>query len=142
MNHYPFHFSFLVKDLESTRKFYGEILQCAEGRSTETWADFNFYGSQLSCHIYDKIPESIKCGIVDTIVVPIPHFGCILPWKEFHSLANRLNENEVEFIVKPAIRFAGEPVEQATMFFKDYSGNSLELKSFKNPEHIFTPQKH
>lgn len=141
MNHYPFHFSFLVTDLDSTRKFYGELLGCIEGRSTDTWVDFDFYGNQLSCHTNNIIPPSIECGVVDSIIVPIPHFGCILPWEEFHSLEIRLREFGINFIVKPTIRFAGEPVEQATMFFKDFSGNSMEFKSFKNPEHIFTQQK-
>jgi extradiol dioxygenase family protein len=140
MSHYPFHFSFLIKSIESARDFYGGILGCREGRSTDTWVDFDFYGNQLSMHVSKEIPESKPCGIVDTIVVPIPHFGCILPWNEFHSLAERLESNNIEFIIKPTIRFAGEPVEQATMFFKDTSGNSLEFKAFKHPEHIFTPQ--
>lgn len=138
MPHYPFHFSYLVKDLDSTRKFYGEILGCREGRSTNDWVDFDFYGNQLSMHVTGEVPESIPCGVVDTIVVPIPHFGCILPWDEFHSLAGKLKNANVEFIIKPTIRFAGQPGEQATMFFKDPSSNSIEIKSFRNPEHIFT----
>lgn len=138
MIHYPFHFSFLVKDLESTRKFYGEILGCAEGRSTETWVDFDLYGNQLSCHTYDRIPEPINCGLVDLVIVPIPHFGCILPWDEFHSLAHSVSEHSIEFMIRPHIRYAGEKAEQATMFFQDFSGNSLEFKSYKFPEHIFT----
>ncbi len=139
MNNYPFHFSFLVKDLDSTRRFYGEIMGCPEGRSSQSWVDFDFYGNQLSCHIHYEIPKPVNCGIVDKIIVPIPHFGCILPWEEFHKLASRLSEHEIEFIIRPYIRFAGEPAEQATMFFNDFSGNSLEFKSFKNPEHVFTP---
>lgn len=140
MPQYPFHFSFLIKSIDSARKFYGELLGCREGRSTDTWVDFDFHGNQLSMHVSGDIPESKPCGIVDTIVVPIPHFGCILPWNEFHGLAEKLEANNIEFIIKPTIRFAGEPGEQATMFFSDTSGNSLEFKSFKNPEHIFTAQ--
>lgn len=135
---YPFHFSFLVKDLPSTRKFYGEILGCSEGRSADSWVDFNFGGNQLSMHVSEKVPESIPCGVVDHVIVPIPHFGCILPWDEFHVMAKRLQDNNVEFIIEPYIRFADQPGEQATMFFKDPSGNALEIKSYKDPEHIFT----
>ena len=135
---YPFHFSFLVKDLTSTRKFYGQILGCAEGRSSDSWVDFNFGGNQLSMHVSEKVPESIPCGVVDHVIVPIPHFGCIMPWDEFHKLADKLHAEKVEFIIAPSIRFAGQPGEQATMFFKDPSGNSLEIKCYKNPEHMFT----
>jgi extradiol dioxygenase family protein len=138
MSRYPFHFSFLVKDLLSTRRFYGEILGCPEGRSSDSWVDFNLGGNQLSMHVSEKIPESFPCGVVDSVIVPIPHFGCIMPWDEFHVLAEKLHKEKVEFIIEPGIRFAGQPGEQATMFFKDPSGNSLEIKSFKNPEHIFT----
>lgn len=141
MPNYPFHFSFLVTSLDESRKFYSNILGCQEGRSTDTWVDFDFYGNQLSMHVCDNIPETKPCGVVDTIVVPIPHFGAILPWDEFHSLADKLVKENVEFVIKPTIRFAQQPGEQATMFFKDPSGNSLEIKSFKNPEHIFTPNK-
>ncbi len=139
MPRYPFHFSFLVKDLDSTRKFYGSILGCPEGRSADSWVDFDFYGNQLSMHVSPTVPESKPIGVVDTIIVPIPHFGCIVPWDEFHKLAENLQASaEVEFIISPMIRFAEEPGEQATMFFKDFSGNNLEIKSFKNPEHVFT----
>lgn len=142
MSNYPFHFSFLVKDLDSTRKFYRDILNCTEGRSTDTWVDFDFYGNQLSCHTHNVIPESIECGVVDSVIVPMPHFGCILPWEDFHSLAHRVSENNIDFVIRPHIRFAGEDSEQATMFFKDFSGNSLEFKTFRNPEHIFTRQSY
>lgn len=137
MSHHPFHFSFFTKSINSARKFYGELLGCREGRSTGSWIDFDFYGNQLSLHINDEIQEAKPCGFVDTIVVPIPHFGCILPWDEFHSLADKLLKAEIEFIIKPTIRFAGEPGEQATMFFKDNSGNSLEFKAFLHPENVF-----
>src|SRR5438105_4871691 len=135
MKHYPFHFSFLVKDIGSTRKFYLDILGCKEGRSTDTWVDFDFYGNQLSCHVNEKVPEPIYCGFVDQVVVPIPHFGCVIPWEEFNILAKKIEDNNIEFIIKPTVRYVGEPGEQATMFFMDYSGNSLEFKSYKNPDH-------
>ncbi|MCX7878307.1 MAG: VOC family protein [Ignavibacteria bacterium] len=138
MKQCPFHYSFLVKDLESSRKFYGEILECREGRSTSTWIDFDFFGNQLSLHVSDKIPESHPCGFVDGIVVPIPHFGCIVSWKDFNKIADKLKANNIEFIIPPTIRYIDELGEQATMFFRDFSGNFLEIKSFRNPEHIFT----
>lgn len=139
MSNYPFHFSFLVTSLDDARNFYGKILGCREGRSTDSWVDFDFYGNQLSLHISDEVPESKPCGVVDSVIVPIPHFGCIMPWEEFHSLSGKLLNESVEFVIKPYIRYAGQPGEQATMFFKDPSGNSLEIKSFRNPGHIFTP---
>jgi extradiol dioxygenase family protein len=138
MPHHPFHFSFLVKDLESTREFYGSLLNCSEGRSADSWVDFDFYGNQLSMHVSDEVPASIPCGVVDKVIVPIPHFGCILPWDEFQLLADKLQSSNVEFIIKPTIRYAGQPGEQATMFFKDPSGNSLEIKCFRNPQNIFS----
>jgi extradiol dioxygenase family protein len=138
MNTHPFHFAFLVKDLSSTRKFYGEILSCKEGRSTHTWIDFDFFGNQISAHVNNEIPASIDCGHVDNIVVPIPHFGAIISWDEFQRLADRLKVADVSFVIEPTIRYAGQPGEQATMFFKDFSGNAIEFKSFKHPEHIFT----
>lgn len=141
MKHFPFHFSFLVKDIESTRKFYLNILGCKEGRSSDTWVDFDFYGNQLSCHVNEKIPEPIYCGFVDAVVVPIPHFGCVIPWEEFYELAKKIEDNKIEFIIKPTIRYVGEPGEQATMFFQDFSGNSLEFKSYRNPDHMFTIHK-
>lgn len=137
MSHYPFHFSFFVKSHDSARKFYGGLLGCKEGRSSDTWIDFDFYGNQLSLHISEDIPVSKPCGLVDNVIVPIPHFGCILPWNEFHELAEKLQKAEIEFIIEPVIRFAGKSGEQATMFFKDTSGNSLEFKSFRHPENIF-----
>lgn len=141
MPHHPFHYSFLVKDLESTRAFYGNTLGCKEGRSTETWVDFDFYGNQLSMHVSETMITPVLCGIVESKVVPIPHFGCIIPWDTFHSLAENLRGAGIKFIIEPNIRFAEEPGEQATMFFSDPSGNSIEIKSYKNPKHIFTPHK-
>ena len=138
MNASPFHFAFLVKDLSSTRKFYGEILSCKEGRSTDTWIDFDFFGNQISAHVNNEIPSSIDCGHVDDIIVPIPHFGAIISWDEFQRLTERLKAANVPFMIEPRIRYAGQPGEQATMFLKDFSGNAIEFKSFKNAEHIFT----
>ena len=137
MNH-PFHFSFLVGDLASTRKFYGKILGCKEGRSTDTWVDFDFFGNQISAHVHTPLLKPVECGQVDGIVVPIPHFGAIISWDEFQQLSDRLRQAKVKFIIEPRIRYAGQPGEQATMFLTDFSGNAIEFKSFKHPEHIFT----
>ncbi|HEU4435892.1 MAG TPA: VOC family protein [candidate division Zixibacteria bacterium] len=133
-----FHFSFFVKDLASTRQFYGQILGCKEGRSTESWVDFDFFGNQLSAHITGAVTPTQNKGKVDGVAVPMPHFGAVLPWEEFHSLADRVRKAGVSFVIEPRIRFTGQPGEQATMFFLDPSGNALEFKAFKNPEHIFT----
>jgi len=134
----PFHYSFFVKDLPSTRGFYGGLLGCREGRSTATWVDFDFFGSQISAHTTGTVTPARNTGEVEGIKVPMPHFGAILPWEEFHVLAERLMRAEVGFIIAPRVRFAGQPGEQATMFLLDPSGNALEFKSFKNPEGVFT----
>src|SRR5262245_49293461 len=134
----PFHYSFFVKDLPSTRGFYGELLGCREGRSTATWVDFDFFGSQISAHTTGTVAPVQNTGEVEGIKVPMPHFGAILPWQEFHDLAERLTRAGVAFIIAPRVRFAGQPGEQATMFLLDPSGNALEFKSFKSPEGVFT----
>ena len=134
----PFHYAFFVRDISSTRRFYGEILGCREGRSTETWIDFDFFGNQISAHITGPVATTHSTGVVAGVAVPIPHFGALLPWSEFDGVAQRIREAGVSFVIEPMIRFAGEPGEQATMFVLDLSGNALEFKSFRHPEHIFT----
>ncbi len=134
----PFHFAFYVKDLESTRRFYIALLGCREGRSTEAWVDFDFFGHQLSAHVNPDPPQPRWTGQVDGITVPMPHFGAIVPWDAFHALAARLEQGGVAFIITPRIRYAGQPGEQATMFFQDPSGNAIEMKAFRHPEHVFT----
>ena len=134
----PFHYSFFVRDLDSTRRFYGGILGCREGRSTEHWVDFDFFGNQISAHVTGPVVPTVDAGIVEGIAVPMPHFGAILPWNDFHALAGRIREAGIAFVIEPRIRFAGQPGEQATMFLLDPSKNALEFKSFKHPEHVFT----
>jgi len=134
----PFHYSFFVRDLDATRRFYGEILGCAEGRSTATWVDFDFFGHQISAHTTGRVVPTEAKGEVDGIAVPMPHFGAILGWDEFEGLAGRLRAADVGFVLEPRVRFAGQPSEQATMFLLDPSGNALEFKSFRHPEHVFT----
>ena len=134
----PFHFAFIVKDLASTRRFYGDLVGCREGRSTETWVDFDFFGNQISAHTTGTVATTEKTGQVDGIAVPMPHYGAVLEWKEFEALADRFRAAGVSFLVEPRIRYAGQPGEQATMFLLDPSGNALEFKSFRHPEHVFT----
>lgn len=133
----PFHYAFPVVDLASTRRFYGELLGCAEGRSAETWVDFDFFGNQISAHIAAHMPPLVAHGHVDGIEVPIPHFGAILDWDEFDRLAKRLESANIAFVITPRIRFQGLPGEQATMFLCDFSGNPLEFKAFRHPENVF-----
>ena len=132
-----FHYAFKVKDIVSTRRFYIEILRCKEGRSTNTWIDFNFFGNQLSAHISDEIPKLDYCGNVDGIKVPIPHFGCLLSIEEFKIVQKRLEDSKVEFVIKPQKRYEGKVGEQYTMFVFDLSGNPLEFKAFVDNEEIF-----
>ncbi|WP_422361008.1 VOC family protein [Reichenbachiella sp.] len=132
-----FHYAFKVKDVESTRQFYVNILGCEEGRSTETWIDFNFFGHQLSAHISDDIPPLDYCGKVDGINVPIPHFGCLLSAADFQKVKQKLEGAQIEFLIKPQERYKGQKGEQLTMFVFDHSGNPLEFKSFKNDNEVF-----
>jgi uncharacterized protein len=134
----PFHYSFFVEDVAATRRFYGEVLGCREGRSTEHWVDFDFFGNQISAHTTGTPVPTENKGVVDGIAVPMPHFGAILGWDEFHALAGRIRAAGVSFIVEPRSRFEGQPSEQATMFVLDPSGNALEFKAFRRPEHVFT----
>lgn len=133
----PFHYSFHVRELSSTRRFYGELLGCREGRSTETWVDFDFFGNQISAHLGEPSP-TLDTGRVENVAVPMPHFGALLGWDDFHQVAQRLDSAGVSFIISPRIRYEGQPGEQATMFLRDFSGNALEFKAFRHPEHVFT----
>lgn len=133
-----FHLAFKVKDIESTRKFYVDLLGCEEGRSTESWIDFNFFGHQLSAHVSSDMPELDYCGLVDGIRVPIPHFGCLLNPEQFMATQRIFEAEGIEFIVKPQTRYQGQTGEQNTMFVCDFSGNPLEFKSFANTEEIYS----
>jgi extradiol dioxygenase family protein len=134
----PFHYAFFVGDLASTRWFYREVLGCREGRSTDTWVDFDFFGHQISAHTTGTVVPTQNTGQVEGIKVPMPHFGALLDWNAFSALADRIRSAGVAFVLEPRIRYAGHPGEQATMFLLDPSGNALEFKSFKHPEHVFT----
>src|SRR5512140_3104731 len=133
----PFHYAFFVKDLTSTRESYGALLGCTEGRSPDTWVDFDFFGWQVCGHTAGPVVATVAAGLVDDVLVPMPHFGAVLEWDAFDALAKRLTEAEVPFIIPPRIRFAGQPGEQRTMFFRDPSGNALELKAFRSDEGLF-----
>ena len=132
-----FHLAFPVADLEKSRKFYGEILGCEEGRSSDQWIDFNLFGHQIVAHLAPEAVGVRHKNEVDADHVPVPHFGIVLPMDEFHALAEKLKSKGVEFIIEPKIRFAGETGEQATMFFLDPSGNALEFKAFADFSQVF-----
>ena len=133
----PFHLAIPVNDLEKSRNFYKNILGFEEGRSSDHWVDFNFFGHQLVIHYKEKESDDTKTNPVDGKDVPIPHFGVILEWNDFQDFSKKLKEKKINFIIEPYIRFEGLPGEQATMFFKDPCGNALEFKSFKDLNKIF-----
>ncbi len=132
-----FHLAFPVKDLDSSREFYGEILGCEEGRSSEQWVDFNLFGHQIVAHLAPEVVGVRHKNEVDADHVPVPHFGVVLPMDEFETLAVKLKSKGVNFIIEPKIRFQGEVGEQATMFFLDPSGNALEFKAFADFSQVF-----
>ncbi len=131
-----FHHAFPVTDLEATRRFYCETLGCEQGRSAERWIDFDFYGHQISAHLVEQMPADAS-NEVDGKRVPVRHFGLILDWDEWHRLRDRLLAQDIDFLIEPHIRFAGQSGEQATLFINDPSGNGLEFKAFRNPQSIF-----
>jgi extradiol dioxygenase family protein len=135
----PFHLAFPVHDLGAARRFYGELLGCPEGRSSDEWVDFNFYGHQIVAHLAPEETGMVRKSAVDGHGVPVRHFGIVLPMKEWDALANRL-KGKVEFVIEPYVRFQGLPGEQATMFFLDPSGNAIEVKAFKDINRLFTKQ--
>ena len=132
----PFHLAIPVHDLSVCRVFYRDVLQMKEGRSAEKWVDFNFYGHQFVIHeVGEKSSDNLN--YVDGHGVPVPHFGLVLTMKDWEVLSKRLQKINIKFIIEPYVRFKGESGEQATMFFKDPSGNSLEFKAFNNLEMLF-----
>ena len=131
-----FHLAYHVTSLDEARRFYGTVLGCREGRSTDTWVDFDFFGHQLSLHLGTPFATT-NTGHVGNHMVPMPHLGVILQMADWHTLAERLVTQGVQFVMAPGIRFAGEPGEQATMFFLDPSGNPIEVKGFANLESVY-----
>ncbi|WP_445180609.1 VOC family protein [Pseudomonas sp. McL0111] len=132
----PFHAAYHVCDLEQARIFYRDVLGCTEGRSAETWIDFDFFGNQLSLHLGTPFPTT-RTGQVGEHKVLMPHLGVVLPLDEWLELSDRLTRLGTRFEIAPVIRFAGEPGEQRTMFFLDPSGNPIEVKGFKDFDGLF-----
>lgn len=134
----PFHLAFPVHSVAAARDFYGGLLGCEEGRSSEHWVDFDLFGHQIVAHYYpDAVERTASVDAVDQHHVPVPHFGVVLPWRAWEQLADRLRSAGAEFVIEPCVRFAGLPGEQATMFLLDPSGNALEFKAMRQPENLF-----
>jgi len=134
--HSLFHLAFNVTDLDQTRRFYGDLLGCTEGRSTDTWVDFNFFGHQLSMHLGE--PFKTACtGHVGDQLVPMPHFGLVLALPDWQALAQRLQASNIDFVLTPQVRFEGQPGEQWTMFFCDPFGNPIEIKGFRSLDTLY-----
>ncbi|WP_309665789.1 VOC family protein [Tabrizicola sp.] len=132
----PFHLAYHVTDLDAARAFYGDMLGCREGRSAETWVDFDFFGHQLSLHLGQPFATTNTGKVGDTLV-PMPHLGLVLPLDRWRALADRLTAAGVAFVLPPSVRFEGEPGEQWTMFFRDPSGNPIEVKGFREMDAVF-----
>ena len=135
----PFHLAIPVKDLAVSRKFYRDVLECVEGRSSAHWVDFNFFGHQFVIHEKPadaNISEPVS-NSVDGHAVPVPHFGVVLEWDKWVELSEKLKAKNIEFVIEPYVRFKGEVGEQATMFFLDPENNALEFKAFKDRSQIF-----
>ncbi|WP_101068565.1 VOC family protein [Roseovarius salinarum] len=133
---HPFHLAFNVDDLDAARAFYGDTLGATEGRSAETWVDFDFFGHQLSLHLGTPF-ETRTTGKVGAHMVPMPHFGVVLPLAEWRALARRLEEAGIDFVLSPQVRFEGQPGEQWTMFFRDPAGNPIEIKGLPDESALF-----
>lgn len=132
----PFHLAFPVDDLEAARAFWGGVIGCPEGRSSAEWIDFDFYGHQIVAHLAPTRAAEAS-NPVDGHGVPVPHFGIVLTLDDWQALAERLRAAGTEFVIEPHIRFAGQPGEQATMFFRDPSGNAIEMKAFADLGQLF-----
>lgn len=135
-----FHLAFPVRDLAEARRFYGDLLGCAEGRSSPEWVDFNFYGHQVVAHLAPDEVSEAATNQVDGDNVPVRHFGAILPMQEWEALADKLRQAGTRFVIEPHVRFKGQVGEQATMFFLDPSGNALEFKALPDPHNVFSEQ--
>lgn len=136
----PFHLAFPISDIQQARHFYGKVLGCPEGRSAETWVDFNLYGHQIVAHYQAKStePSSLNySNLVDSKDIPVPHFGVVLSMEEWKVLRDRLKAAKMQFRVEPYIRFEGQAGEQATMFILDPFGNALEFEAFKDISNLF-----
>lgn len=133
----PFHLAIPVHNLQECRTFYRDILNCEEGRRSDHWVDFNFFGHQLVIHFKEKTDEDTSGNEVDGKQVPVPHFGVVLDWDVFTTFENDLKTKNINFIIEPYVRFEALVGEQKTMFFKDPSGNALEFKTFRDQSQLF-----
>lgn len=133
----PFHLAIPVTNLVQARAFYGDLLGCTQGRASEQWIDWNFFGHQLVTHLVAAMPSQPKANQVDNKAVPVPHFGVVLPWQDWQQLADKLQGAQVAFVIEPYIRFKGQSGEQATLFLLDPCGNALEFKAFKDMQQLF-----
>jgi extradiol dioxygenase family protein len=133
----PFHIAFPVDDLEAARHFYGTVLGCPEGRSSEQWIDFDFFGHQIVAHLKPRAGEKQHANPVDGHDVPVPHFGVVLTPEQWDALAERMRAAGTQFVIEPYTRFKGEVGEQSTMFFLDPAGNALEFKAFNDLSQLF-----
>ena len=133
----PFHLAIPVDDLLKAREFYGEVLGCEQGRSSEQWIDWNFYGHQLVTHLVEQMPIPPGGNAVDGKQVPVPHFGVVLTMSLWHEVVERLKQVDTKFVIEPYVRFAGQAGEQATCFLHDPAGNALEFKAFNNMDNLF-----
>lgn len=133
----PFHLAFPVDDLDAARRFYGDLMGCEEGRSSDEWIDFNFHGHQIVAHLSPARNSDAVTNHVDGHGVPVPHFGLVLPMDDWQILAEKLCAAGTEFVIEPTVRFLGKPGEQATMFLRDPAGNALEFKAFADPAQLF-----
>jgi uncharacterized protein len=131
-----FHLAFHVHDLDSARRFYGGVLGCSEGRSTGTWVDFDFFDHQISLHLGEPL-RTTPTGLVGDTRVPMPHFGLVLPVAAWQAMAERLRAAGTEFVIEPHLRYPGQPGEQWTMFFRDPSGNPIEVKAFTAEDGLY-----
>ncbi|CAN7658719.1 VOC family protein [Pseudorhodoferax sp. LjRoot39] len=134
-----FHLAFNVRDLDTARRFYGGVLGCREGRSTETWVDFDFFGHQISLHLGEPFATA-RTGHVGDKLVPMPHFGLILQLDDWQAMARRLTDAGTDFVLEPQGRFEGQPGEQWTMFFLDPFGNPIEVKGFRSLASVYDAQ--
>ena len=134
----PFHLAIKVDDLSTARDFYGQLMGCKEGRSSDEWIDFDFFGHQVVVHLSDCQSRDSSANQVDGHDVPVPHFGIVLDMSSWQILAEKLSKAKVDFLIPPTLRFKGKPGEQATMFLRDPAGNALEFKAFRDDKMLFS----
>ena len=135
-----FHLAFPVDDLEAARRFYREVLGCAQGRESESWIDFDFHGHQIVAHLSPELCGQTQANAVDGKQVPVRHFGLLLSYDDFDALADRLKAHGADFVIEPYLRFEGQAGEQKTMFIRDPAGNALEFKAFADDAQVFARQ--